>query len=218
MTPEYEVSKRIVDLALTTVGLVLLAPVLLLIAVAVWIDCGRPIFYVQERVGRHGRLFPFFKFRTMVVGAERMGAGFEISQGDSRITRVGAFLRRWHLDELPQLVNVLRGEMSIVGPRPTLAYQVAQYTPEQRRRLLALPGLTGLAQIKGLNALTWPERIEWDICYVEHASLALDLQIMVRTVGVLAAGENVYGHGWESSRAHPSSGADTSQEPPDHAG
>ena len=216
MTPEYAIVKRILDLTLTLVGLILLAPFLAAIAVVVCMDCGRPVFYVQERVGQHGRLFPFLKFRTMVVGAEKMGAGFEISQDDNRITRVGAFLRRWHLDGLPQLVNVLRGEMSIVGPRPTLAYQVAQYTPEQRRRLEVPPGLTGLAQIKGLNALTWPQRIEWDVCYVEHVSLALDLEIMMRTFGVLASSENVYGHGWESSREGTTPAeSPTREKPPD---
>lgn len=200
MTPEYACAKRVLDIVLSVAALVVLAPVIAACAVAVALDSSGPVLFVQERVGLNGRPFPLLKFRTMVVGAERMGAGYEVTRGDSRITPVGAFLRRWHLDELPQLLNVLRGEMSVVGPRPTLAYQVEQYTDEQRRRLRARPGLTGLAQVNGLNALTWPERIRWDVWYVDHASLWLDLEIIARTPAILLRGEQVYGHGWESSK------------------
>jgi undecaprenyl phosphate N,N'-diacetylbacillosamine 1-phosphate transferase len=213
MTREYAFYKRIIDVGLAWCTLVLLSPLFGAIIFAIWLDSGRPIFYIQERIGQFGRPFPFFKFRTMVVGAERVGTGYEISAADSRITRLGHFLRRWHLDELPQLYNVLRGEMSIVGPRPTLAYQVEQYTPRQRQRLEVPPGLTGLAQVKGLNSLTWPERIEWDLVYVEQATLWLDLEIMLRTFGTLAHGENVYGHGWESSQT--SRAAAPPENPPD---
>jgi len=188
--------KRLIDLVGATLGLLLLSPVLLLIAVLVWLDDGWPLFYVHERVGLRGRGFPFFKFRTMVKNADRIGAGYEIDANDSRITRSGNFLRKWSLDELPQLINVLRGEMSLIGPRPTLRYQVETYSDFQRRRLEVRPGLTGLAQVSGRNRLTWPERIELDVRYIDNYSLWLDLQILVRTVGVLARPEGIYGEGW----------------------
>ncbi|MGM9999664.1 MAG: sugar transferase [Candidatus Bruticola sp.] len=188
--------KRAFDIFASLAALVVLSPILLACAAAVLIDDGWPIFYVQERVGKRGRKFPFFKFRTMIRNAERLGSGYEISQNDSRITKTGAFLRRWSLDELPQLFNVLRGEMSLVGPRPTLAYQVETYSPHQRRRLEVLPGLTGLAQVSGRNSITWPERIELDIYYIDNYSFGLDCQIMLRTVGVLCHGDEIYGYGW----------------------
>lgn len=197
----YPIVKRVFDFTVAFVVLAALLPFLLALALAIYIDNPGPVFYVHERVGRQGRPFPFYKFRTMVVGADRMGRGYEIDQGDTRITRLGTFLRRWHIDELPQLLNVLKGEMSLVGPRPTLAYQVAAYTPEQRRRLEALPGLTGLAQVNGLNALTWQERIRWDVYYVDHASFWLDARIILRTFGAIANEDNTYGHGWASSQA-----------------
>lgn len=188
--------KRAFDIFAAGFAVIALSPVFLACALAVLIDDGWPIFYVQERVGKKGRKFPFFKFRTMVRNAERMGAGYEISQNDSRITRTGEFLRRWSLDELPQLFNVLRGEMSLVGPRPTLAYQVEKYDARQRRRLEVLPGLTGLAQVSGRNSLTWPQRIELDIFYIDNYSFALDLEIIFRTFGVLLNDDGIYGYGW----------------------
>lgn len=188
--------KRAFDIAWALGSLIVLSPLLLLVALAVLIDDGWPVFYVHERVGRDGRLFPFFKFRTMVRNAHTLGAGYEIEQRDPRITRTGHFLRRWSLDELPQLLNVLRGEMSIVGPRPTLAYQVARYDPRQRRRLEVRPGLTGLAQVTGRNRLSWPERIELDIQYIDTWTFGLDLRIIARTFGVLGDSDVVYGHGW----------------------
>jgi lipopolysaccharide/colanic/teichoic acid biosynthesis glycosyltransferase len=197
----YRALKRLLDFTLAFAVLVAFSPFLLLLALAIYLDNPGPIFYVHERVGQGGRPFPFYKFRTMVVGADRIGKGYEIDRDDARITRLGHFLRRWHIDEVPQLLNVLKGEMSIVGPRPTLAYQVAEYSAEQRRRLEVPPGLTGLAQVKGLNALTWQERIRWDVYYVDHASLWLDLTIMLRTFGAVAGEDNTYGHGWESSQA-----------------
>ena len=195
----YRFCKRIFDVCVASAVLFVLSPLLLLVALAIYIDDPGTVFYVHERIGENGKPFPFYKFRTMVVGADAIGRGFEVDKNDRRITRTGNFLRRWHIDELPQLLNVLKGEMSIVGPRPTLAYQVAQYTPHQRRRLEVPPGLTGLAQIKGLNALTWQERIEWDVYYVDHASMWLDLKIVLRTFGAIAGEDNTYGHGWESS-------------------
>jgi lipopolysaccharide/colanic/teichoic acid biosynthesis glycosyltransferase len=143
-------------------------------------------------VGKDGELFAIYKLRTMVRGAEFTGAGLAIQEGDERITRIGNFLRRYSLDELPNLWNVLRGEMSIVGPRPTLAVQVEQYTERQRRRLDVKPGITGWAQINGRATLPWPERIELDIWYVEHRSPWLDLRILARTVQMVVAGKGIY--------------------------
>jgi lipopolysaccharide/colanic/teichoic acid biosynthesis glycosyltransferase len=139
------------------------------------------VLYRQARVGRGGADFELLKLRTMVVGAETMGAGFAVDQGDSRITRVGRVLRRLSLDELPQLWNVVRGDMSVIGPRPTLRYQVERYDERQRRRLEVKPGITGWAQIHGRASLPWPERIELDVWYVDHRSAWLDVKILART-------------------------------------
>ncbi len=188
--------KRAFDLVWTLASLLVLWPVMFLCALAVLLDDGWPVFYVQERVGRHGRPFPFLKFRTMVRNAERIGAGYEIEERDPRITRTGHFLRRWSLDELPQLFNILRGEMSVVGPRPTLAYQVADYSPYQRRRLEVRPGLTGLAQVTGRNRLPWPQRIDLDIRYVDSYTPWLDLVLIARTFGILRDSGAIYGEGW----------------------
>ena len=152
---------------------------------------GSPI-YRQRRVGRHGVPFEMLKLRTMVSGAEHIGAGLAVNEGDPRITRVGGWLRRFSLDELPNLVNVLRGEMAIVGPRPTIQAQVDQYTPRQLRRLEVKPGITGWAQVNGRASLPWDERIELDVWYVDNRSLALDLRILVRTVRMLATGHGLY--------------------------
>ena len=152
---------------------------------------GHPI-YRQRRIGRDGEPFELYKLRTMVSGAERMGAGLAVDAGDARITRLGAILRRTSLDELPNLVNVLRGEMSIVGPRPTVQVQVDRYSERQRGRLSVRPGLTGWAQIHGRASLPWHERIELDLWYVEHASLALDLRILKRTAQMVAGGDGLY--------------------------
>jgi lipopolysaccharide/colanic/teichoic acid biosynthesis glycosyltransferase len=166
---------------------------MLAIAAAIVIESGRPALFVQTRVGRHGRLFSVYKFRTMVQGAVHKGLGTTVAVNDDRITRVGAFLRAWSLDELPQLLNVLKGEVSLVGPRPTLEYQVAQYTPFQRRRLEMKPGITGWAQVNGRNALPWVKRIELDVWYVDHFSLLLDARILFRTIGVFLRREGLYG-------------------------
>jgi len=187
--------KRGFDLLVAGALLLLASPGLILLALWIRWEDGGPIFYVHPRVGREGKLFPFFKFRTMAVGSDQQG--FEISAGDQRITRIGGFLRRWSIDELPQLLNVLRGEMSLIGPRPTLAYQVETYTPRQRGRLSVRPGLTGLAQVRGRNALTWPERIELDLEYIENYSLALDLWILSQTFRAVVNPDGIYGHGWE---------------------
>jgi lipopolysaccharide/colanic/teichoic acid biosynthesis glycosyltransferase len=179
---------RAADVAGASVGLALAAPVLAAAAVAIKLEDGGPVLYRQGRVGLRGEEFELLKLRTMVVGAERQGAGWAVNEGDPRITRVGALLRRLSLDELPQLWNVLRGDMSLVGPRPTLAYQVERYTPRQRRRLEVRPGLTGWAQVNGRAALPWEQRIELDVWYVEHRSPWLDLRILLRTPRALFRG------------------------------
>ena len=184
--------KRLLDLAIAAAGSVLTAPVIALIALAIRIESpGHPL-YRQARVGQHGRQFSIYKLRTMVRGAEFTGAGLAIQEGDDRITRLGTVLRRYSLDELPNLWNVLRGEMSIVGPRPTIQVQVDQYTPRQRGRLAVKPGITGWAQVNGRASLPWRERIELDLWYVEHQSLWLDLQILARTVRLVLGGHGLY--------------------------
>jgi lipopolysaccharide/colanic/teichoic acid biosynthesis glycosyltransferase len=186
------VIKRVLDLLIGGVGCLLAAPLIALAALAIRFEsAGHPI-YRQRRVGRDGRPFEIYKLRTMVRGAEFTGAGLAIQEGDDRITRVGAFLRRTSLDELPNLWNVVRGEMSIVGPRPTVQVQVDQYTPRQRRRLEVKPGITGWAQVNGRASLPWSERIELDVWYVEHRSLALDLKILVLTVRMVLRGDGLY--------------------------
>jgi lipopolysaccharide/colanic/teichoic acid biosynthesis glycosyltransferase len=179
---------RALDVLAAGVGLALAGPTLAGAAVAIKLDDGGPIFYRQRRVGMHGQEFELLKLRTMNVGAETQGAGFAVDEGDPRITRVGRILRRLSIDELPQLWNVARGDMSLIGPRPTLAYQVEGYTPRQRRRLDVKPGITGWAQIHGRARLPWDERIELDVWYVEHRSPWLDLRILARTPRALFAG------------------------------
>jgi lipopolysaccharide/colanic/teichoic acid biosynthesis glycosyltransferase len=192
--------KRAMDVTLASLGLLLGGPVLVAAMAAIRVESpGHPI-YRQRRVGRDGRPFDLYKLRTMVHGAEHLGAGMAVNEGDSRITRVGAFLRRTSLDELPNLVNVLRGEMSIVGPRPTIPVQVEQYTERQRGRLAVKPGITGWAQVNGRASLPWADRIELDLWYVEHRSLRLDLRILARTAAILVRGEGLYkgeAGGWQ---------------------
>ena len=179
---------RALDVAFAGLGLALAAPLLAAAAVAIRLEDGGPVLYRQTRVGRDGVDFELLKLRTMVVGAERQGAGFAVDAGDPRITKVGAVLRKLSIDELPQLWNVVRGEMSLIGPRPTLRYQVERYDERQRRRLEVLPGITGWAQIHGRASLSWPERIELDVWYVEHRSPLVDLTILLRTPLSLFAG------------------------------
>jgi lipopolysaccharide/colanic/teichoic acid biosynthesis glycosyltransferase len=188
----YALTKRALDVLGSAVGLTLGAPVLAASAVAIRLEDDGPVFFRQERVGLDGRAFEVLKLRTMIVDAHTQGAGYAVDKGDARITRIGQLLRKTSIDELPQLWNVLRGEMSLVGPRPTLSYQVEKYTDRQRRRLEVKPGLTGWAQINGRASLSWPERIELDVWYVEHCSLGLDLRILLRTVSVLLRPGVVY--------------------------
>jgi lipopolysaccharide/colanic/teichoic acid biosynthesis glycosyltransferase len=184
--------KRLLDRVGALILIVLSSPVLAAACVAIRLESrGSPI-YRQRRVGRHGVPFELYKLRTMVAGAESKGAGLAVDEDDPRITRVGRFLRRFSLDELPNLLNVLRGEMSLVGPRPTVQVQVDQYTERQRLRLTVEPGITGWAQVKGRAALPWHERIELDLWYVEHWSLRLDLRILLATVRLLLTGKGLY--------------------------
>ena len=179
---------RAADVAVAGAALVLTSPLVGAAALAIKLEDGGPVLYRQTRVGEEGRDFELLKLRTMVVGAETMGAGYAVNRGDARITRAGRLLRKLSLDELPQLWNVVRGEMSVIGPRPTLRYQVERYTDHQRRRLEVKPGITGWAQVHGRAALPWTERIELDVWYVEHRSPRLDLRILAKTPLALFGG------------------------------
>jgi lipopolysaccharide/colanic/teichoic acid biosynthesis glycosyltransferase len=179
---------RAADVALAGGALLVASPLLALAALAVKLEDGGPILYRQTRVGKDGVDFELLKVRTMIVGAETIGAGLSVDRGDPRITRTGRLLRKLSLDELPQLWNVVRGEMSVIGPRPTLRYQVEQYDDRQRRRLDVKPGITGWAQVNGRASLPWAARIELDVWYVEHRSPLLDLKILARTPFALFRG------------------------------
>ena len=186
------VVRRALDLVIAGVVSALTAPLVALLALAVRLESDGHPLYTQTRVGKDGKLFEIYKLRTMVHGAELTGAGLAIQEGDDRITRIGRFLRRYSLDELPNLWNVLRGEMSIIGPRPTLQVQVDQYTERERGRLAVKPGITGWAQVNGRASLPWPARIELDLWYVDHRSLALDLRIVAQTVRLVFSGHGLY--------------------------
>lgn len=186
-------AKRIMDVGLAMFSLIIVAPLVSVSAVAIKLSSRGPVFFRLRVAGLRGEGFDQWKLRTMVNCAREGGDRFETSSSDPRITRVGHFLRRWSIDELPQLWNILRGEMSIVGPRPAFLEIATKYSAEQARRLAMRPGLTGLAQVQGRNLLTWAERVELDIFYVEHYSLWLDCEIMARTIPVLLRSEGVYG-------------------------
>ena len=184
--------KRIIDMFVSFVMLVLLSPVLIFIALAIKLDDPGSVFFRQDRAGQNKQVFKIFKFRTMVRDAEKKGAGVFVEEEDPRITRVGKLLRHTSLDELPQLINIFKGEMSLVGPRPTLPYQVENYDERQIKRLKVKPGITGWAQVNGRSALTWPERIELDLWYLDNWSLWLDLKIIMMTFKVILAKSNLY--------------------------
>jgi lipopolysaccharide/colanic/teichoic acid biosynthesis glycosyltransferase len=193
--------RRAVDVAAAASLLALTSPLLAAAMLAIRLETPGPAIYRQRRVGRDGRAFDVLKLRTMVDGAEHVGAGLAVNEDDARITRLGALLRRASLDELPNLLNVLRGEMSLIGPRPTVPVQVERYTPRQRGRLAVKPGITGWAQVNGRAALPWSERIELDLYYIEHRSLALDLKIVARTCALVLGGGGLYKGetgGWEA--------------------
>lgn len=203
--------KRAMDILVAGGGLIATAPVLGLALLAVRLESrGHPI-YRQRRVGRHGEQFEVLKLRTMVSGAEQMGSGLIVDEGDDRITRVGAFLRRTSLDELPNLINIVRGEMSLVGPRPTVQVQVDRYTERQRGRLAVRPGLAGWAQVNGRASLPWHERIELDLWYIEHATPLLDLRIFVASVRMAFTGHGLY-RGETGGWREPPQPADAPQE------
>ena len=210
-------TRRAVDIVVSAATLAVAAPVLALAMLLIRLESpGSPI-YRQRRVGLDGHEFDVIKLRTMVAGAEKMGAGWAVDAGDARITRVGAVLRRTSIDELPNLVNVLRGEMTLIGPRPTLPHQVAQYTPRQRGRLAVKPGITGLAQVIGRAALPWSERIELDLQYIERRSLRLDLEILRRSVEMVVRGEGTYRGatgGWTDPPPDPSTPPGRPPSPP----
>ena len=192
--------RRFLDILVAGGALLFTSPLLAVAMVAVRLESPGSPLYRQRRIGLEGRPFEMLKLRTMVSGAEKIGAGLAINEDDPRITRVGALLRRTSIDELPNLLNVLRGEMSLIGPRPTIPVQVEQYTPRQRRRLEIRPGITGWAQVHGRASLPWSERIELDLFYIDHRSPALDLKILVRTVAIVLGGSDLYkgqAGGWE---------------------
>ena len=185
-------ARRAFDVVVAGTALLVASPLLIVAVVAIRLESrGSPI-YRQRRVGKDGRAFDVLKLRTMVTGAEHMGAGLAVSEGDARITRVGRLLRRTSLDEVPNLVNVLRGDMAIVGPRPTVPVQVDRYTERQRGRLAVKPGITGWAQVNGRTELPWDERIELDLWYIEHRSWRLDLRIIWRTARMVLGGDGLY--------------------------
>jgi lipopolysaccharide/colanic/teichoic acid biosynthesis glycosyltransferase len=192
MSAGHDRAKRVLDLSIAVPATVVLGPLIGAFAAAVKLESRGPVFFRQERIGRGGKPFRILKLRTLYDQEPEQPADFLISAGDQRITRVGAFLRRWSLDELPQLWNIIRGEMSVVGPRPTLRYQVEQYTEQQRRRLEVLPGVTGWAQIHGRNRVDWPRRIELDVWYVDHRSIWLDLKILLLTPRILFEYRSIY--------------------------
>ncbi len=182
---------RAFDILIASLALVVLLPFLLVAAIAIKLGARGPVFYRQRRVGRGGREFEMLKLRTMVEGSDPVGIGTVVTRDDPRVTRVGRFLRRTSLDEVPNLVNVLRGEMAIVGPRPTIPAQVDDYTPRQRRRHEVLPGITGWAQVRGRAGIPWEERIELDVWYVDHRSPALDARILTRTAWLVLTGQGL---------------------------
>jgi len=187
------VVKRCLDVPFSFLGLVFLAPLLALIGFAVKLTSPGPVIFRQTRVGLNNHPFTFYKFRSMVEGAEQKGLGYAVAKDDDRITKVGKYLRNTSLDELPQLFNVLKGDMSLVGPRPTIASEVAKWPPELRARLQVRPGLSGWAQVNGRNLLSWDEKLILDVWYVENWSLWLDLKILLKTVPTMLSRKEVYG-------------------------
>jgi len=177
--------KRAFDLVGSLLILALISPLLLAVALAIKITSPGPVIFKQKRLGRQGRIFYLYKFRSMVPHAEKIGSGMFVEKDDPRITAIGKFLRKTSIDELAQLFNVLRGEMSLVGPRPAPLHHYSKYNERQRKRLNVKPGITGWAQVNGRLAIYWPERIELDVWYVEHYSFWLDIKILIKTVAVV---------------------------------
>lgn len=185
--------KRLLDMILSLIGLIVISPIFLIVAVAIKIDSKGPVIFKQKRLGKNGKEFEIYKFRSMVVGAEKIGTGVYSKKGDSRVTRVGNFIRMTSIDELPQLVNILKGEMSFIGPRPVLTYhpwKLEEYTEEQLKRFEVRPGITGWAQVHGRKCIEWTKRIDLDNYYVKNCSFLIDLKILFKTVKVLFSMEN----------------------------
>ena len=180
----YRAVKRFLDVTASFLGLVLLSPLLLAVSILIKIDSRGPIIFRQKRIGRNGKVFEIYKFRSMCVGAEKTGSGVYSGKGDARVTRIGKILRATSIDELPQLLNILKGEMSFVGPRPPLTYhpwKYEEYTDFQKRMFEVRPGITGWAQVNGRKDVEWHKRIELNVWYVDHMSLLLDIKIMFMT-------------------------------------
>lgn len=188
----YLTIKRILDFLFSLIILLILLPLFLVVAILIKLDSKGPVIFKQSRLGKDGNVFKVWKFRTMIDNAEKMGTGLTTAQNDPRITRVGKILRKASIDELPQLINVLKGDMSFIGPRPAPVHHLKQYNENERQRLKVLPGITGWAQVNGRNILTWPERIEKDIWYVNNISFLLDLKIAFKTIKVVLLSEGVY--------------------------
>lgn len=187
--------KRIFDIILSLIGLVMLLPLFLIISILIKFDSKGPVFFVQERLGKDGKVFKIYKFRTMIDGAINMGSGLRTEEGDFRITRVGNILRKTSLDELPQLINVLKGDMSLIGPRPPVPYHpknYEEYSDEEKKRFSVRPGITGYAQAVLRNGASWDERIKLDLIYVDKMSFTFDLYILFLTFLTVVRGKNVY--------------------------
>lgn len=184
--------KKLFDFMFALIFIIVLVPVFIVLAILIVIDSGYPVFFTQIRIGEKGKPFKIYKFRTMTTDKTSQDAGNIILMDDYRITKIGKYLRKYSVDELPQLINILRGEMSIIGPRPTLEYQVKKYDPRQNKRLDVKPGITGWAQVNGRNNLTWAQKIELDIWYVEHMSLPLDFKILCLTLVVIFQTKQIY--------------------------
>lgn len=177
--------KRLLDIILSVIGIVVLSPLLIIISICIKLTSKGPVIFKQKRIGKYGKVFDIYKFRSMIVGAENMGTGVYSKKGDNRITKVGKVIRATSIDELPQLFNILKGEMSFIGPRPVLTYhpwKYEEYTEEQLKRFVVRPGITGWAQIHGRKDVEWHKRIELDVYYVENISFKLDLKIFFKTI------------------------------------
>ncbi|WP_240377988.1 sugar transferase [Bacillus piscicola] len=184
--------KRVIDLILSILILILLIPLLTVISIIIKLESKGPIFFTQDRVGEHNRVFRIYKFRTMINNAENIGTGLKISGNDPRITRVGKFLRTTSIDELPQIINILKGDMSIIGPRPTIKKVVEQLSEDGKKRHVVKPGITGLAQVNGRQSLNWSEKIKYDVQYVDSLSFKLDIKILFLTILVVLKRDGVH--------------------------
>ena len=191
--------KELFDRVFSLILIIMLTPLFIIISLLVILDSKGAVLFVQERVGKNEKLFKIYKFRTMIPNAISIGSGVYTEENDPRITRIGRFLRKTSLDEIPQLFNIFIGNMSFVGPRPTLEYQVKEYDEFQKRRLLMKPGITGLAQVNGRNSISWPERIKYDVKYVDNWSLLLDLKILFKTIFVVFKKDEIYGYNKDGS-------------------